>query len=257
MYASALTDPDGFGSALAIEVERLEDEHHGRMHAYAELCVPEAGVLRPSMMITWADVLCGSLANVYALPRITMTVDLDVRVVRPVPAGSDVHGIGRVRKSGARLAFTECAFTLADTGELVAFSAGSFMASPREQDQAPPHLRTGGPLVRGIQQPIKPVHEIVGVRVIEPGVVEADRHARLLNPADTVQGGAMALIAEEAVLTLEGATVPTELAVRYLGAVRIGPVRAAARRDGNWVRVELTDEGNDSRLAALAVARLG
>ena len=28
-------------------------------------------------------------------------------------------------------------------------------------------------------------------------------------------------------------------------------------RDGNWVRVELTDEGNDSRLAALAVARLG
>ena len=136
MYASALTDPDGFGSALAIEVERLEDEHHGRMHAYAELCVPEAGVLRPSMMITWADVLCGSLANVYALPRITMTVDLDVRVVRPVPAGSDVHGIGRVRKSGARLAFTECAFTLADTGELVAFSAGSFMASPREQDQA-------------------------------------------------------------------------------------------------------------------------
>ena len=90
MYASALTDPDGFGSALAIEVERLEDEHHGRMHAYAELCVPEAGVLRPSMMITWADVLCGSLANVYALPRITMTVDLDVRVVRPVPAGSDL-----------------------------------------------------------------------------------------------------------------------------------------------------------------------
>ena len=67
----------------------------------------------------------------------------------------------------------------------------------------------------------------------------------------------MALIAEEAVLTLEGATVPTELAVRYLGAVRIGPVRAVARRDGNWVRVELTDEGNDSRLAALAVARLG
>jgi hypothetical protein len=42
--------------------------------------------------------------------------------------------------------------------------------------------------------------------------------------------------------------------VRYLSAIRVGPIRATARRMGSWVRIEVTDVGNNNRVAAIAMA---
>ena len=41
---------------------------------------------------------------------------------------------------------------------------------------------------------------------------------------------------------------------RYLSAIRVGPMRATARRMGSWVRIEVTDVGNNNRVAAIAMA---
>jgi acyl-coenzyme A thioesterase PaaI-like protein len=85
--------------------------------------------------------------------------------------------------------------------------------------------------------------------------MEADRNPRLLNWVDTIQGGAVALLAEEAALSLDGAPVPVELAVRYVRTIRIGPMRATAHTVGDYTRVEVVDAGNDDRPAAIAISR--
>jgi acyl-coenzyme A thioesterase PaaI-like protein len=221
------------------------------------LCVPEAGVARPSVLLAWADILTGSLANEYTLPRVCMTVDLSVRIVRPVPAGSELVAVGRVLKSGQTLTFGETTFSIAGDDTVVAESLGTFVASPRPQDLGESGTALKASARRQMQPApaVTPVAEMLGSRVVAPGVVEADRHERILNWAQTVQGGAVAALAEEAVLALDDAPVPNELEVRYLAAVRIGPMRATARRIGSWVRVEVIDTGNADRLAAVAVAR--
>jgi len=50
------------------------------------------------------------------------------------------------------------------------------------------------------------------------------------------------------------ARILPELEIRYLGAVREGPMRATATRLGPWVRVEVVDLGNDDRPVAIAAA---
>jgi acyl-coenzyme A thioesterase PaaI-like protein len=245
----------GFTSELGLALLAGPDEGTigGRAHVVPELCVPEAGVLRPSVLLTWADSLTGSLANEFTLPSVCMTVDLDVRVVRPIPAGTEVTGVGRILKTGRTVTVGEATFTV--DGEPVAVSLASFVASPRPQDVAVSAVRGAQRLQgRPAVEPPAPVAELLGARRVEPGVVEADRHERILNWAETVQGGAVAALAEEAVLSQLDPPVPTALAVRYLSSVRDGPMRAVAHPFGDWTRVEVVDTGRD-RLVAVAVAR--
>ena len=245
----------GFTSELGLDV-RIGPEPDtllGRARIAPELCIPEAGVVRPSMLLTWADVLTGSLANERTLPKICMTVDLGVRVVAPIASGADVMAVGRILKSGRTLTFTETTFSIDD--EVVARSLGTFVASPRPQDTAVSAFAAVTSREHATRRPSASVTEMLGSSVLAPGVVEVARTPRILNWADTVQGGAVAAAAEEAVLSLDGVSVPIELEVRYLGAVREGPMRATAERFGPWMRAEVRDLGNNGRLAAVATAR--
>lgn len=225
----------------------------GRAHVVPELCVPEAGVLRPSVLITWADILTGSLANEFTLPSVCMTVDLDVRILHPIHAGVAIEGLGRIVKSGRTVTVGETTFAV--DGEPVAVSFSSFVASPRPEDVAVSAV-TGKQKLHDqpVVPPPAPVAEMLGARILEPGVVEADRRERILNWADTVQGGAVAALAEEAALSLAEPPVPSELSIRYLSSVRDGPMRATAHALGTWTRVEVVDAGRD-RLAAVATLR--
>ncbi len=248
----------GFTSELGMSVEVEGDTLVGRAHVVPELCVPEAGVLRPSVLLSWADTLAGSLATEHTLPRVCMTVDLNVRIARAIPAGVDVHATGRILKTGRVLTFTETAFIVDGSDDPSCFVIGTFVASPRPDDVADSfvtRVTTGSQQRRRSVVPRVPVTEILGAQVVAPGVVEADRHPRILNWVETVQGGAVALLAEEAALSLPNAPVPSELEVRYLRTVRVGPMRATAHAVGEFTRVEVVDVGNDDRPAAVAVLR--
>jgi acyl-coenzyme A thioesterase PaaI-like protein len=248
----------GFTSELGLAVTGGTDELRGTAPIRPELCVPEAGVLRPSVLLTWADILIGSLANERTLPRICMTVDLSVRIVEPIPAGVELQSFGRLLKAGRTLTFGETTFTVAGSDEPAAVALGTFVASPRPQDVSVSFVRGEGAMSqRDVVSPPEPISTMLGSRVVGPGVVEVPRRERLLNWADTVQGGAIAACAEEAVLALDGSLAPTELEIRYLGAVRDGPMRATATSLGPWVRVEVVDTGNDDRPVAIAAARGG
>jgi acyl-coenzyme A thioesterase PaaI-like protein len=241
---------DGFGAGGGSDVLT------GGAVAVPELCVPEAAVLRPSVLLTWADILTGSLANQHTLPRVCMTVDLTVRIAQQIPAGAQVHGTGRLLKVGRTITFAEATFSVDDDPAPVAIALASFVASPRPQDvvvsAAEGDRATPG---RGATAPSDSVSAMLGTRVVAPGVAEVDRAPRILNWADTVQGGAVSACAEDAVLALEGGPVPTELEVKFLGAVREGPMRATATVVGPWVRVDVIDVGNADRLVAVATAR--
>jgi acyl-coenzyme A thioesterase PaaI-like protein len=100
-----------------------------------------------------------------------------------------------------------------------------------------------------------PLAERVGCRIVDEGIAEVHRRDDLLNPADTLQGGLLAVVAEEAARSLHPGVAPTELDVRYLSAVRVGPARAVATELGSVVRVEVRDVGNGNRLAAVAIVR--
>lgn len=246
----------GFTSELGLRVDVDGATLVGRAMVVPELCVPEAGMVRPSVLLSWADILVGSLANERTMPRVCMTVDLDVRVVRPLGVGTAVRGVGRVLKSGRTLTVGEADFFVEGEDTPAAHVVGGFLASPRPDDVSDSFVTRVAHGERSTMTTSHlPLTELLGARVIEPGVVEADRHQRILNWADTVQGGAVALLAEEAALALPGAPVPNELQVRFMRAVRVGPMRATAEVIGAWTRVVVIDVGADERVVAVAVTR--
>jgi acyl-coenzyme A thioesterase PaaI-like protein len=91
--------------------------------------------------------------------------------------------------------------------------------------------------------------------------VVVDKASALVNgPGGTVQGGVQATLAEiasEWVLVPSGRCDVTDLDIRYLNPVRVGPVVAVAHvlgvTDGRaFVRVTLSDAGDDGAVVALA-----
>jgi acyl-coenzyme A thioesterase PaaI-like protein len=244
------------GLSLAAPSEALgADELVGTARVVPELCAPEAGVLRPSVLLAWADIVTGWLANRYTLPQICLTVDLDVRVARPIPVGADVRVRGRILKSGRTIQFCEAIYLLEGSEEPVAIALATFVSSPRPDDDIGELDTDLSRTPRIVVTPPEPVAVMLGTRVVGEGVVEVDRHQRIINWADTIQGGAVCAVAEEAVLALDPGHVPSALSVRFTGTVRVGPMRATAERLGPWVHIEVRDVGNGGRLAAVAFAR--
>jgi acyl-coenzyme A thioesterase PaaI-like protein len=161
-----------------------------------------------------------------------------------------------VLKSGRTTTFTETWLCAAGADAPFAVAHGTFVASPRPQDVIDLETLAGN---RGTRTLESPLPERLGVRLVEPGVAEVHRRDDLLNPADTLQGGVVALLAEIAALSIAGGgAIAHELDVRYLKATRVGPARATARvvaRD--LVEVRVVDTGADDRLSAVAVVRCG
>jgi acyl-coenzyme A thioesterase PaaI-like protein len=77
-----------------------------------------------------------------------------------------------------------------------------------------------------------------------------------LNSSRTLNGGLIALVAEEAVLSLAPGRTLSSLGLRFLQPVRVGPVVATARETNGLAQVDLRDAGSDDRLSATATARI-
>jgi acyl-coenzyme A thioesterase PaaI-like protein len=224
----------------------------GEMTVVDELCVPGTGILRASVMATVADVVAGGVANLQMAPRIPLTVDLTLHPLAPASC-SRLTMVGRNLKAGRSTVINEVVFH-DEGGAAVAIAHATFMPSPRAEDvmaavrwgrpPAPPSLTA-------------PILDAIGARVIGPGVVSLDLVDYVKQPSGTIQGGALAMIAELAASSLAEARV-TDLEIRFLSAVRVGPARAVATvLGGRLVRIEVRDTGNADRLATLVMARTG
>lgn len=229
---------------------RPEVLHHGIVRAsvvaYAIDCV--AGITLDGDEDTW-----------------TFTTDLSVRM-RPVPAPARLSAINTVLRRGRRSA--TCSVSVVDDADVeVASGAIGFAHVPR-QPGAPPKLMVkpeeAPALFQGLEGLERPLREAAGVVTLDAaaGVVEIAVEPEVCNPAGTLQGAMVALVAEAAVEELlatrhGGPVVVTELDIRYLQQAGAGPVRSRCRVLGEGVgaavQVELVDTATD-RITTLVYA---
>ncbi|WP_308165391.1 hotdog domain-containing protein [Nocardia noduli] len=236
---------------LAFVTRRVGDELHGTAEITPEMHVPGTNVLRTSVLATWADIVAGLLASLVMGPRVPVTLELDVNLYRPAPSAGTVHAVGKVVKVGRSVFVAEFEFTV--DGAPIAVGAASFMVAPNPDVHLPPKLSIELPPTPD-RLPV-PLAERARCERVSPGTVLLPHSIEALNASDTINGGLIALAAEEAVLSLAPGETLSFLGLRYLLGARVGPVIASARLHEGLGRVELRDTGNDNRLTTLATAR--
>jgi len=215
-----------------------------------ELRAPGSRLMRTSILATLSDVVGGALANRAIAGRVPLTVDLAVHCLAPVEV-TELTMAGRVIKPGRSTVVTETWFSERGEERPLALSHATFVASPNPADV----IEVYGDAFSTQRRLDRPLPDQLGIRRLQPGVAELDRSAYVTQNSGTIQGGALALLAEVAAESLVAAPL-AGLEIRYLSAVRAGPARATAEVLGaGVVRVEVRDRGNEGRLAALVLFR--
>jgi len=101
----------------------------------------------------------------------------------------------------------------------------------------------------------QPFAERAGCVRQEPGVAVLARSDDGLNSSNTINGGLIALVVEEAVLSAAPRSTLASLAMRYVRPARVGPLIARAASNGEVARVDVHDSGSDGRLTVTSVTR--
>jgi acyl-coenzyme A thioesterase PaaI-like protein len=223
------------------------------------------GVVRASVLAFVIDVVAGipldQDAGVW-----TLTSDMSVRM-RPMPAPERIDATNTILRRGRRSA--TCLVELrTDKGAPIATGAIGFAKIPRQATD-PPKLNVpigqAHLIFRDSVALTRPLREEAGIEVIDPadGVVQVEVTPKLRNPAGTLQGAMVALLAESAAEDLlttrfEAPVVVTDLDLRYLRKAQIGPVRTRSKLLGTGphspVQVELIDTSTD-QITTLVFAR--
>ncbi|WP_019926144.1 hotdog domain-containing protein [Nocardia sp. BMG111209] len=236
----------GFATTMA------GDELHGSAVVTPHMHVPGTARLRTSILAAWADSVTGLLASLALRPRVPVTVDLDVQLIRPAPADGRVDVIGAVAKTGRSIFVATVEFRC-DTG-LFGIGTATFTASPNPAARMPDRLSIGLPPAS--ERLSVPLAQRAGCERRTPGIATLPRTVDGLNFSNTISGGLLALAAEEAVLSLAPGRTLSGLGLHYLQAARVGPVVATATVHHDLGLVVLRDEGNDDKVTTRATARL-
>jgi acyl-coenzyme A thioesterase PaaI-like protein len=196
----------------------------------------------------------------------TLTSDLSLRM-QPVPAPELVSSTSRVLRQGRRS--SSCLVELAaGDGTPIASGVAGFASIPRRPDDPPKPVmdpERAPEVLSGVADLQLPLREEAGIEVVDAaeGVVELTVTPDLRNPAGTLQGAMVALVAEAAAEDLvstrfESPCVVVDLDVRYLAQAHTGPLRTRSRLLGTGpdapVQVELIDTSAD-RITTLVYAR--
>lgn len=214
------------------------------------------GIVRASVLSFVVDVVAGipldQDGDVW-----TLTSDMSVRM-RPIPAPERIDATGSILRQGRRSA-TCLVELITEKGAPVATGAIGFAKVPRKPTDPPkPNVPLGQtPVIfRDPTTLSRPLREEAGIEVIDAaeGAVMVEVTPALQNPAGTLQGAMVALLAEAAAEDLMAARfhapfVVTGLDLRYLRKTQTGPVRTRSRLLGTGpdasVQVELIDTSVD------------
>ncbi len=240
------------GGALVLELTpRPEILHHG--------------VVRASVLAFLIDAAAGIPLD--RDPDVwTLTTDLSMRM-RPVAAPGRVDAFNTILRAGRRSSTCLVELT-SELGDPIATGAIGFATVARKPTDLPKPVFTleeAVHLFHGQPPLTRPLREEAGIEVIDAatGVVQVDLTPELRNPAGTLQGAMVALVAEVATEELVGTrrgsrVIVTDLDLRYLERTQAGPVRTRSRLLGSGpeaaVQVDLVDLSTD-RITALAFAR--
>ena len=239
---------------LGMAISVAGDTLHGAASVTPEMFVPDTTALRTSILAAFTDLLAGLLAGRAIGPRVPVTLDLAIDLHRRLDGVTRVEAVGQPIKAG-RTVFVAGADFTAD-GQPLATATATFMPVPDESLRLP-----GSALLldRTRAEPMRlsqPFAERAGCVRTEPGSALLVRSDDGLNSSNTINGGLIALVVEEAALSAApaGATLAS-LSMRYLRPARVGPLAARANVDGTVARVDVRDSGSDDRLIATSVTR--
>jgi len=238
---------------LGWNVHAVGDEVHGAAEVIPPLLVPLAGRLRVSVLAAWADHLMGLVAARIVTPRVPATLELDVQLLEPAPDSGRVRGRGRLLKSGRTVVFAGVDFFDAHDRRF-AIAGGSFMLAGDPNVRLPPRLSLDLP-----DEPARltiPFAERAGCTLRGPGIAALERREDGLNSSNTINGGLLALAAEEALRSLSAGRDLCSLSLRYLRPCRLGPAVAVAEQHGSLGVVQISDEGSQGRLTVAGSARV-
>ncbi len=206
------------------------------------------------MVLTWADVLTGAVAGLAMEPRIPLTLDLEVQLVRPAAAGTTVTAEATLVRAGRSIVVTECAFHDEADGDPVALAVAAFVPAPDPTHVFPDGFPFPDLASRRLTTPLA---DRIGCRVVAPGTAEMPRRPDGLNAVGAIQGGLAAVALEEAACSAMDATTPlASLTVRYLRPVMHGPAVAVATvaPSGDVCTVRLRDDAT-GKVCLFATAR--
>jgi acyl-coenzyme A thioesterase PaaI-like protein len=177
---------------LGFTTRRVGEELHGTAVVTPEMHVPGAAHLRTSVLAIWTDMIGGLLAALSIAPRVPVTLELDVNLLRPAPAAGEVTAVGRTVKAGRSVFVAEIEFAV--DGEPAAIGGASFMAAPDPDIRLPPQM-SFDLRESGVRLAV-PLAERADCRRPAPGVATLPRSEDGLNASNTVNGGLIALVAE-------------------------------------------------------------
>ena len=210
------------------------------------------GVVRASVLSFMIDAVAG--ISVDEDPDVwTLTTDMTVRM-RPLPAPECIIARNKVLRRGRRSSTCIVELTTPQGAPVCAGAIG-FANIPRKASDppkpmfSPEHAAQFMPGVASLSQPLR---DEAGIEVVDAaaGIVEADVTPELRNPAGTLQGAMVALVAEAAAeefvaARLDSPVVVVDLDLRYLAQTKDGPVRTVCHSLGSTpdapVQVELVD----------------
>ncbi len=230
----------------------------GTAQVVRELYVPGTETLRTSVLATYADIVAGKFANTKLAPSICVTLDLDLHLVR-MPAGEgfapgdEITCRSTVVRAGRRIVVMGFEVR-SGTGERVGFGHAGFMASPN-----PEHVVPGGFGLVSDESERRwrleaPFAERAGIRHLDDGRVELPFRLDNINASGGLQGGVLALCAEEAVLRERPGAEIASMSLRYLRGFRRTSAFATATIERDVARIDLLNDTGD--LCAIAVATL-
>jgi len=214
------------------------------------------GIVRASVLSFIIDVAAGVPLDQDATVW-TLTTDMSVRM-RPIPAPQRIDATSTILRQSQRSA--TCLVELqTEEGAPIATGAIGFAKIPRKATDPPkPNVPLGQtPLIfRKATTLTRPLREEAGIQVLDAaeGIMLVEVTPQLRNPAGTLQGAMVALLAEAAAEDLmasrfESPCVVTDLDLRYLRKTQSGPVRTRSRLLGTGpgapVQIELIDTSTD------------
>jgi acyl-coenzyme A thioesterase PaaI-like protein len=214
------------------------------LEPFAELL--HHGVVRASVLSYLVDCVAGIPLDSDPTAW-TLTTDMTVRA-RPIPAPPKVIASFRPLREGKRSA-TGAVDLRTEQGEAVGTGAIGFTRVPRrEGDPVKPDFTVADVVTHFGTAPNvdRPLRDAAGIEVLDAaaGAAQVELSDLLRNPAGTMQGAMVALLAEVAAEELSaaragGPTFVTDLDLRYLTRTGAGPMRT---------RTEVVGDGPDAAL---------
>lgn len=243
-------------SELGFDISLVGDELHASAQITPPMHVPGTDLLRTSILAIWSDVITGILWIDVFNGRVPMTLDLTVDVLGSLPSSGGITAVSRPLKIGRSVAVAEVEFRVQGSPDCFALGSASFVAAPDASLRLPSRAEHLSGFGRRPPSLAEPLADRAGVVRGAPGTASVARRTDSLNASNTINGGIIALVLEEAALSAApaGATL-SSMALRYLRAGRVGPVVAHATRHGRHIRVEVRDAGAEDRVLAVAMTR--